>query len=98
MHTKTMMKPKNILKRTFRFRKMRRNKWSMFLFFVCFCFVHGDKNYTERSGLRIKNIFLLCIYGNQDTNMLHCFVVQNVLVSFLLLLFILQYFASPLKL
>lgn len=55
--------------------------WYMFLFF----FMQTKKIDTERSGLRLKNryIFLFCIYGNQNTNMLHCFVVQkNVLVFF----------------
>lgn len=58
----------------------------MFLFVLVVCLFVVIKTKiidTEVSGLRIKIYFLFCIYGNQDTNMLHCFVVQikNVLVA-----------------
>lgn len=49
---------------------------------ICFCISScRQKIDTEKSGLRLKSIyiyiFLLCIYGNQNTSMLHCFVVQK---------------------
>lgn len=57
-----------------------KNMWYMFLFFFMQTIID-----TERSGLRLKSryIFLFCIYGNQNTNMLHCFVVQKCACVFL---------------
>ncbi len=60
-----------------------KKKHVVYVLFVCLFVVIKKIIDTEISGLRIKNYFLFCIYGNQDTNMLHCFVVQikNVLVA-----------------
>lgn len=64
---------------------LEKNKKIKYVVYV-FVFLHADKIIdTERSGLRLKSryIFLFCIYGNQNTNMLHCFVVQKCACVFL---------------